>query len=525
VESDDVVVNLTAFETFFEEKRLFFLEGNEVFRTTPRARASSGPTSGARQTTTTFTPTPTTLVNTRRIGGPPRIDVPDDVDVAGAELGKPTELIGAAKVTGQAGGLRYGVLSAFEDDVSRMGTRDGANVRLRQDGRDFGVARMLYETARADGGRRSVGYIGTLVKTPDYDAVVHGIDTHVLSDSGALSWDTQFMRSEVDDETGFGVLMDFHYVPNREVQHGLTLDYLNRGLDISDLGFIRRNDAVGGVYSLNRQKNLSGGMVRNRRSTVLLSYEENLDGQSVRSGIFLRNKWQFRNLSEIGTEVDYFPKRWDDRNSFGNGTYRVEDRWVAEASYGTDSARPISFSVLAGMRQEELGDWTTRVALGATINFSDRISFDFDVNYYKRDGWLVYQDGRNFTTFEATDWQPKIAMDVFLTARQQLRLTMQWAGIRAHEQDRWRVPQEPGELIATPQLPGAPSDNFTISRLTAQLRYRWEIGPLSDLFVVYTRGSNLPDRQQEEFDDLFVDALRSPVISLFVIKLRYRFGR
>ena len=31
VESDDVVVNLTAFETFFPEKRLFFLEGREVF--------------------------------------------------------------------------------------------------------------------------------------------------------------------------------------------------------------------------------------------------------------------------------------------------------------------------------------------------------------------------------------------------------------------------------------------------------------------------------------------------------------
>ena len=34
VESDDVVVNLTAYETFFPEKRLFFLEGNEVFVTT-----------------------------------------------------------------------------------------------------------------------------------------------------------------------------------------------------------------------------------------------------------------------------------------------------------------------------------------------------------------------------------------------------------------------------------------------------------------------------------------------------------
>ena len=37
VESDDVVVNLTAYETFFPEKRLFFLEGNEVFVTTPRS--------------------------------------------------------------------------------------------------------------------------------------------------------------------------------------------------------------------------------------------------------------------------------------------------------------------------------------------------------------------------------------------------------------------------------------------------------------------------------------------------------
>ena len=35
VESDDAVVNLTAYETFYPEKRLFFLEGNEVFLTSP----------------------------------------------------------------------------------------------------------------------------------------------------------------------------------------------------------------------------------------------------------------------------------------------------------------------------------------------------------------------------------------------------------------------------------------------------------------------------------------------------------
>ena len=37
VESDDVVVNLTAFEVFFPERRVFFQEGQEIFNTSPRS--------------------------------------------------------------------------------------------------------------------------------------------------------------------------------------------------------------------------------------------------------------------------------------------------------------------------------------------------------------------------------------------------------------------------------------------------------------------------------------------------------
>lgn len=526
VESDDVVVNLTAFETFFPEKRLFFLEGEEVFRTTPRARprSSGPPSSGARPTRSTFTPTPTTLVNTRRIGGVPRIDVPDDVEIDDAELGKPSELVGAVKVTGQAGGLRYGVLSAFEDDVRRKATQDGDNIRLEQDGRDFGIARLLYETSQS-GGRRSIGYIGTMVRYAEDDAIVHGIDAHYLSNDGTLAVDSQLMASDVDDENGYGVLLDFQYKPNRQVHHFLNLDYITRRLDISDLGFIRRNDAVGGVYGININKTQGLQRLRSRRTSIVFSYEQNLDGQPVRGGLFLRNKWQLNNLSEIGAELDFFPRRYDDRNSRGNGAYISEPRWVAEVSYGTDTARPLSFSALVGMRQEELGDWTTRASFGATLKPNDRFSFDFDVSYFRRDGWLVHQEDRNFTTFASSEWQPKIAMDLFISARQQLRLTMQWAGIRASEQRLWQVPLDDGHLDPRVKQPGAGDDDFTISRLTAQLRYRWEIAPLSDLFVVYTRGSNLPDRGQDEFEDLFVDALTEPVVDLFVIKLRYRFGR
>ena len=113
-----------------------------------------------------------------------------------------------------------------------------------------------------------------------------------------------------------------------------------------------------------------------------------------------------------------------------------------------------------------------------------------------------------------------------INARQQLRLTMQWAGVKAEAQDYWRVPLSGGDLVRRP-TPGAGADNedFTLSRLTAQLRYRWEIGPLSDLFIVYTRGSNiLDDDLMPGFGDLYKDAINDPIIDFVVVKLRYRFG-
>ena len=534
VESDDVVVNLTAFETYFPEKRLFFVEGTEVFETSPR-RGGGGYFGGSRQSGSSFNFTPTTLLNTRRIGGPPRMDVPDDVTVAGVELGRPSELLGATKLTGQAGSWRYGLLSAFEEDVRRMGERlvdnpddpDGPQlrepVRLEQDGREFGAARLLYE--RSGEGRFAIGYLGTVVRRPDgVDAVVHGIDTNLLTKDGKLSWNTQLMMSDVDGETGRGIRMGFRFVPNREFSHFLSLDYLDDKLDISDFGFIRRNDTLGLTYGISNLITQGLKRLRSKHRNLVIGAQVNGDGRHVRTGVFLRNRWTFQNLNEIRTELNFFPAQWDDRNSRGNGAYKNVDHWAASISVGTDNARPISVSAALGATEEQLGDWTYRVSAGITLKPNDRFSLDLDANYYRRDGWLLYQEDRDFTTFGAIEWQPQLAMDYFISARQQLRLTMQWAGIRADQQKFWRVPLDDGKLEPFSKDPTAETDDFTISRLTAQLRYRWEIGPLSDFFVVYTRGSNLDDRINDELGDLFHDALTTPVVDVLVIKLRYRFG-
>ena len=80
------------------------------------------------------------------------------------------------------------------------------------DGRDFGVARLLYESS-ADRGRRSIGYLGTLASSESQDAVVHGIDTHWMSKDGRWSLDNQLMASEKSDQSGYGMFLDVSYTP------------------------------------------------------------------------------------------------------------------------------------------------------------------------------------------------------------------------------------------------------------------------------------------------------------------------
>jgi hypothetical protein len=67
--------------------------------------------------------------------------------------------------------------------------------------------------------------------------------------------------------------------------------------------------------------------------------------------------------------------------------------------------------------------------------------------------------------------------------------------------------------------------DFSVSQVSVQARYRWELAPLSDLFVVYTRQSNqaglLLDRS---FNEVFQDSYQAPVTDALVVKLRYRFG-
>ena len=511
VESDDVVVNLTAFETFFPEKRSFFLEGQDVFNTSPRSQGARGPGG------------PTTMLNTRRIGGQALFTVPTGVTVSATDLSQPSDLLGAVKLTGQSGNWRYGTLMAAEDDSEIRGRdRLGNRVKLEAEGRDFAVARLLYEDTTG-GGRRAIGWMGTDVSHDSVDAMVNGIDVHYFSADTRWVADGQFLYSDADGVTGAGAFGDIIYQPQRGRQHRVALGYLDDTLDINDLGFISRNDQIQAEYTFNlNESNIEG--LRSRNSSFQLVNQWNTTGQPSRLALFFNRSYTFLDNTQLRTGLRYFNPRIDDRLGRGSGEFRMPERWSVNFGWSSDPGRPLSYTANISFDQEDIGPKSVTSSAGFSYRPVDTFSMGVDLEYNDREALLVYKGAGRYTSFESSQWAPKMTMDYFISAKQQVRFSMQWTGLKAQEDRYWQVSPRKLERLNPIAKPNLTDEDFIISRMTFQARYRWEIAPLSDLFVVYTRGSNLPGTLYDDFGGLLTEAWSEPIVDTLVVKLRYRLG-
>ena len=511
VEQDDLVVNLSAFESFFSEKRAFFLEGQDVFVSSPRA---TGEFANAPRLT---------LVNTRRIGAPAQLPAQAaTLAIDPRDRSRLSELHGAGKLTGQLGGFRFGALAAAERDTKLQGfDLLGEPVDLAVRGRRFGALRGVWDLEGA-GAQRRLGATLTAVDAEQDNAWVAAMDGQLLSADGTWKVDTQALVSRVDEGKGVGFVADTVYTPRRGQRHTLSLDFLDDALDVNAFGFLSRNDSQALRYRYEGNRSDLDGW-RERRTTLRLIQAWNTEGRVVNSGLFAERRWVSHDLSNLRGELAFRPARWDDRNSRGNGAFRIDDRFGANAAWNSDSSQRLSYGVELDARQEDLGDlaWFGEgfVAWRPRTNVSARL----DLRYRERDGWLLHQQGREFTLFDAREWRPRFSLDYFFNARQHLRVSLQWVGLQAEERDVRSILDD-GHLGRRARDADAPAGDFAISNMVFQMRYRWEMAPLSDLFVVYSRGGSLEDALGREFSDMLRASFANPDENELVVKLRYRFG-
>ena len=104
-------------------------------------------------------------------------------------------------------------------------------------------------------------------------------------------------------------------------------------------------------------------------------------------------------------------------------------------------------------------------------------------------------------------------------ASQEVRLKFQWVGIDAAQINSYQL-SDAGRLLPS----GIQATDFSLSDTALQLRYRYQLAPLSDIFLVYSRGGYFDtDEADTGPRNLLKQGWDGLQVESVIAKIRYRF--
>lgn len=587
VEADPAEVNLSAFESFFSEKRPFFVERADVFRF-GRVRSNLGIYSKE-------------FFYSRRIGRAPRRTL-NDSGILFVDAPQQSPIIGAAKVTGKAGPWTIGVLDAVtgqaEAEYLRAdGERGETPVEPRTNYFAGRVRRELREGASILGGmftatnRASAGSaIGSILAS---DAYLGGVDfEHAWADrslflSGYAA--ASRVQGSADAMTRLQTSPSRYYQrpdadhvdvdPDRTTLSGhmaslalqrrgswdlsLVFEEASPGFEMNDLGFQGRVDYRALGAFVGRLMPEPSGIFRNRSAYLFGASAWNFDGDQHLSFFGGGANASFRNLWNVGIEGNIQPPVTDDRLTRGGPVARTTTGWNVSSWLGTDPRRSLGaeLHVSAGGNREgrserSLGltaDWrpstAVRLRLGPSIS---RISSPRQYVTAIPDELATGTFGQRYvfadidrTTVALTtrlDWtfSPTLSLELyaepFVAAGDYSRFkefaepgTARFSvygediGVVTEEDGLYTVDPD-GDAGASPFELSDPS--FNVRSLRGNAVLRWEYLPGSTLFFVWQQERS----ERAPFGDFAFqrdagEILDAPSTNVLLIKVTYWLGR
>jgi hypothetical protein len=477
VESDDLVVNFDATETFISDKRPFFTENQGIFDFSLLDDNSQ-------------------LIYTRRVGGPA-----DDGHGA-------ADINAAVKLNGSVGSTNYGVLAADEDGEA---------------GRLFAAARVTH-----DFGAQSLGMLLTQVDRPwlDRTATVLGVDHHwqptpdITIASNLVGSDIRQPGSRTRD-TGATLLADYE-MGNGWRQQWLGMHFGDQ-LQINDFGYLARNNFNYAHWEVRKRNTaLPGNSAYSSHDWhVRVDALDNDHGLRLRRQLRIRRSSDLRDGATEDAQLNINSAGWDDLLTRGHGALIL----------------PTSLDLYYERIGPRHGDWAFKLEtellsgglggnrrIGYAIEFiptyfiSDAFSVYAGPYYEHIPDWLVWQHDNLIGRFDEHKLQLEAGFDWSIDGRQELRLKLQAIGLDARLRRAYRV-NDNGRAVASDE----PVEDFSVRNLGLQIRYRYELAPLSYLYVVYGRGGYAMDGHARGAGDVFGNSLGLRDDEQFLVKLSYRF--
>jgi hypothetical protein len=385
VEQDPAVVNLSAFESFFAEKRPFFVEGSGLL------------SFGSFSCFTCSNVSSMSLFYSRRIGRSPQGQLPDGFDYGYRPAN--TRLLAAAKLTGRtSGGWQIGALEAVTArEVGRVRNLDGTGEEMTVE--PFSNYMMGRVKRTTHGGSRTWGLIATSVyrsfgdgdevlrtQIPEHAEAV-GADwsltwknqTYRLMGNVALSnvsGDSQAIRRlqrssaryfhrpdrengsngffSDDYDTGATALRGFGGYARLSKDSGpwlweTSVNYRSPGFEVNDMAFLNTADYVWMHANVVRQFTTPGSWYRDIWLSAGAQQQLNFDGDRNDLQFHQFSQVTFPNYWNVGVYAHVRPEVFADRTTRGGPTVRRPASWFVGPSLSTDSRKKLVFSVNPGI--------------------------------------------------------------------------------------------------------------------------------------------------------------------------------
>jgi hypothetical protein len=537
VEVDPAVVNLSDVETFFQEKRPFFIEGSSIFNF---GRGGSNNYWGFNWGDPDF-------FYTRRIGRSPQGALPD---AAFSDAPDGTHILGALKLTGKLGASwNIGGLSALtRREFARLADSGGA--RSRAEVEPLASYTVLRAQKEFPEGRQGLGFMTTLAARDFND---RRLRADMASGSGAFGVDGwAFLdRSKTWVITGWLGATDVrgdaaritalqrnpqHYFQRPDAR-SFHLDttatslagwagrvYLNKqkgnwssnsaigvispGFDVNDLGFLWRAGVINAHVQAGYAWTQPGKVFRSANLGGALFRSWTWDRDVSWTGVFTYGDVQLLNYYELGWRAAYNPQTLNDRRTRGGPLSLNRPGYQVDVNASSDGRKSLVARLASGTYQSAQ-DRSTYAEVSVSLRPASNVSVSvgptlmwettpvqYVTQYADSMAGRTFGQRYVFASLKATELSASIRLNWTFSPK----LSLQFYGqplISAGAYSDFKALARPRSFAfdhwndGTSSFDSAtftpPNPDFNFKSLRGNAVLRWEYLPGSTLYLVWTQ--------------------------------------
>ena len=548
VEADPAVVNLSAFETFFNERRPFFIEGSGTYQ---------------------FPCFDCILFYSRRIGREPR-GFPLLVEGEHAVRPAQSTILGAGKLTGRVGNFSVGMLTAAtQEEKARIASGADRRAQIVEPGTLYSVARARREFSD----QSSLGFMLTtttrrLVEAVSFlpgSAVTGGLDydwragqwfaingywsgstvrgSHdaiaLLQRSNVHSFhrpDADHVEFDADAEAlnGHSGQVQFGKIRGERTRFNVSMSYRSPGFDVNDLGFIQRADGISLNAWFQIRRPTPGRMLRDLTVNFNHWSHRNFGGDLVNYGGNVNTNMSFTNLWSAGGGVNVSGRGLDDRLTRGGPAGYNEPNLNSWQWFNTNDRKPISFHWNSGFFRNADGSRGFDIGPGIQLRPGSAISAEIAINLSRNNDqaqWVAAHTSADRTHYVFGELRQRTSsMTLRLNYTLTPTLSLQLYGqpfVSAGRYERYKELVDGRAPYASRYATFAYPENadFKVLSFRTTNVMRWEYKPGSTLFVVWQQGREGFGRDGTfRFGSDYRDVFSTPSTNTVLVKLAYWFN-